>query len=120
MISGLLWRDINCEELEVFYFHNYADFLKAIHISIKVSMNYLRKHVWSKKIVNTKRRYGHHSRMYYFKYNKFDREAERVLRHSVEYFQKNLNYIRMMDEFKASRFYRTFDKDSVDLILSYL
>lgn len=83
---GLLWLDSACSEEFLFVYHTKYMFNRRMRNSIEASLEFLKRHVFSKR--NKHGRYGHHIRKY-LRTHKGDhpRDKEKVLRHSVSYWR---------------------------------
>ncbi|KAG5184067.1 hypothetical protein JKP88DRAFT_244938 [Tribonema minus] len=97
-IRAMLWGDEACTASHVFEFDSWVAFQLHNRWSITTSITYLKTHVWCVRVPGTQRkRYGYHGRAFIRKHRKFDRQMERQLRHSVEFWQANMNRSTIID-----------------------
>jgi Zn-finger domain-containing protein len=121
MLSGLFWKDDECEEVDLYYFTNRTEYIRWVAWSIRCSIKYLRKHVWRVRIPGTKRlRYGYMSKKFVNFKNEWNRDSEKTLRHSVEYWQGTGLRKMKIDIFEDSDYGKKLPTVIIDQIIDYL
>lgn len=85
MYNALMWTDCTCIKEQQYEFSTKTELNYWNKVSIRWSLCFLRKQVWNSK---SKRRQGYCSRQFIRSAPIWNRETEKRLRHSVQYWQK--------------------------------